>query len=54
MSGRALATAVSTPGSAPIGNSEPAKNHGTIAMAGTAAMYSASLGMRLASVSAIP
>ena len=37
-----------------IGNSEPAKKNGTIAMAGSAPMYSSTVGMRLASVSATP
>ena len=37
-----------------IGNSEPAKNHGTIATAGTRPMYSSCVRTRLASVSATP
>ena len=41
-------------GSAVIGKSDPAKNHGTIAMAGTAAMYSSCSATRLAMVSATP
>src|SRR5436189_208268 len=54
VSGSTLANAVSAPGSAVIGKSAPAKNQGTIATAGVAAMYSSCSGMRLASVSAIP
>ncbi|HEX6699314.1 MAG TPA: hypothetical protein VF101_01135 [Gaiellaceae bacterium] len=41
-------------GSAAIGKSDPARNHGTIAIAGTRAMYSSAFGTRLASVSAAP
>src|SRR5436305_12309991 len=41
-------------GSAVIGNSEPARNHGAIAIAGTRAVYSSAVGTRLASVSATP
>src|SRR5437763_3614135 len=52
--GKALAIAVSAPGSAPIGNSAPAENQGSTATAGVAAMYSSCLGTRLASVSATP
>ena len=37
-----------------IGNSEPARNHGTIAIAGTRPMYSSALGTLAASVSAAP
>ena len=54
MSGRTFATHVSAAGSALIGNSEPAKNHGTIAIAGRAPTYSSCRRMRLASVSATP
>src|SRR5262249_48018427 len=54
VSGRKRATHVRKPGGAVSGKSAPAKNHGTIAIAGTRAMYSSCLGTRLASVSAIP
>ena len=46
-----LGQAVRNEGSELIGNSEPAKNHGTIAIAGTAPMYSSCFSTRLASVS---
>src|SRR3954463_11058045 len=49
-----FATQVMPTGSAAIGNSEPARNHGAIAIAGTRAVYSSALGTRLASVSAAP
>ena len=49
-----LANHSRNPGKALIGNSEPARNQGTIAIAGTRAMNSSALGTRLASVSAIP
>ena len=52
--GRTLANAVRAPGSALMGNSAPAKNHGRIATTGVAPMYSSWLGMRLAIVSATP
>src|SRR6266699_1388119 len=54
VSGSTLANAASAAGIAPIGKSEPAKNHGTIATAGNAPTYSSCDGMRLASVSATP
>ena len=54
VSGRNRANHASPCGSALTGNSEPAKKKGTIAMAGTAAMYSSTLGTRFASVSATP
>src|SRR5437588_536531 len=54
VSGSTLAKAASHAGRPEIGNSEPAKNHGTMAMAGTAPMYSSCLAMRLARVSAAP
>ena len=37
-----------------MGNSDPARNHGTIAIAGSRAMYSSDRETRAASVSAIP
>ena len=47
------ANAAQPTGQRVIGNSDPAKNHGTIAIGGTTPMYSSCFGMRLASVSAI-
>ena len=52
--GSTLANAVRAPGSALMGNSAPAKNHGRMATTGVAPMYSSWLGMRLAIVSATP
>ena len=54
MSGRNFANHDRKPGSALIGKSEPARNHGTMAIAGTRAMYSSAFGTRLARVYAAP
>ena len=54
VSGRNFATQVSAAGMAVIGKSEPAKNHGTIAIAGRAPTYSSCRDTRLARVSATP
>jgi hypothetical protein len=53
VSGRNFASQLRAAGGVLIGNSDPATNHGTIAIAGTRAMYYSCLGTRLASVSAI-
>src|SRR5204862_5409976 len=54
VNGRKRATHVRPTGIAVIGKSEPARNHGAIAIAGTLAMYSSWRGILLASVSAAP
>src|SRR5919204_2981097 len=54
VSGRKRAIHVMGPGRAVIGKSAPARNHGTIPIAGTRAMYSSAFEMRPASVSATP
>ena len=54
MSGRNRANHASPVGSELTGNSDPAKNQGTIAIAGVAATNSSTLGTRLARISATP
>jgi hypothetical protein len=54
VSGTTLASAVRAAGRAPIGNSDPAKKNGTMAMPGTAAVKSSTLPTLLAIVSATP